>query len=82
MLKHDLIKKLILIIFGVVIGYFVFYSEDSNANLEYGDSGFPKNCRAIIYENYKQHTFEQLSAKDALDSIYRNCGENGYSWEK
>ncbi len=82
MLNIHLINKLTLILLGIIIGYFLFYSEDFNSDLKYNESGLPKNCRAIVYENYKQYTFEQLPAKDALDSIYRNCGENGYSWEK
>lgn len=52
-----------------------------NSKLIYGKTGLPKNCRAIIkadIDSYKKGVF---SAEDALDSINRNCGEFGYSWE-
>ncbi|HUT22198.1 MAG TPA: hypothetical protein VMX18_02175 [Candidatus Bipolaricaulota bacterium] len=67
---------------GIIIGYFIFHKEDSNANLEYGQTGAPKNCKAIIYENYFAYKIsEKITAEDALTSIYRNCGENGPAWE-
>ena len=55
---------------------------DPNKSPVYGDSGAPKNCRAIVHENYKQYFFKEVSAEDALASINRNCGGNGSSWEK
>jgi hypothetical protein len=77
-------KKVLKVIIVVALLIGVFYLGksfgDPNTKLEYGSTGSPKNCRAIIYENYKGYTFDHYSAKEALDSIYRNCGENGYSW--
>jgi hypothetical protein len=67
------------IIFGVVIGYLIF-GVDPNAKLKYGDTGMPKNCRAIIKDNYEGWYLKNYSAEEALDSINRNCGESGYSW--
>jgi hypothetical protein len=64
----------------------------NNTRLIYGDSGFPKNCRAIIKENIDdwnalktgQHDIQEILsvATGALDSIDRNCGEFGYSWDR
>lgn len=64
---------------GLVIGL-ITKGGDPNSELVYGDTGFPKNCRAIIHENIQGVYFEQYSAEDALGSIERNCGQNGYSW--
>lgn len=55
---------------------------DPNAKPTYGDSGAPKNCRAIIQANIEGWRSQQYSAEDALASIERNCGANGYSWEE
>lgn len=76
-------KKLSLIIavlLGILIGYFVFHKEDSNSKLIYGDTGLPRNCRAIIKENYEGWYLKKFTAEEALGSINRNCGEFGYSW--
>ena len=54
---------------------------DYNSSLMYGNSGSPKNCRAIITENIKAYKNNEFSADDIMASIYRNCGANGYSWE-
>lgn len=67
---------------GVFIGYLAFYTNDPNAKLEYGDTGAPKNCRAIIKENVDSYKLGKYSAEDVLSSIDRNCGEFGYSWEE
>jgi hypothetical protein len=69
---------LITLILGVFIGKTL--QSDSNAKLEYGDSGLPKNCRTIIYENYKGYTSKDYTAEDVVESINRNCGKDGYSW--
>ena len=53
---------------------------DKNTAPIYGDSGLPKNCRAIISENIRGWRSGIYSAEDALESIDRNCGEQGYSW--
>jgi hypothetical protein len=53
---------------------------DSNAKPTYGDTGLPKNCRAIIQANVDGWRSGKWSAENALDSIERNCGAQGYSW--
>lgn len=53
---------------------------DPNSKLEYGETGLPKNCRAIIKENIEAWRNNQYSAEEVLTSIDRNCGEYGYSW--
>ena len=65
---------------GFLIGYFVFHSEDTNSKLIYGNTGLPKNCRAIVKENYEGWYLKEYTAEEALDSINRNCGEFGFSW--
>lgn len=74
------ISLIIAVLFGFFIGYFIFYSEDLNSKLIYGTTGFPKNCRAIIKANYEGWYLKEFTAEEALDSINRNCGEFGYSW--
>ena len=54
--------------------------SDNNAKPVYGDTGLPKNCRAIIATNIQAWRNAQYSAEDVLESIDRNCGINGYSW--
>lgn len=67
-------------------------SEDYNSKPLYGDSGLPKNCRAIVQANidmYKQVAYSDSSyeqklraADDAMQSLERNCGSHGKSWEE
>ena len=67
-------------------------SEDYNSKAIYGDTGLPKNCRAIVQANidmYKQVAYSDSSyaqklraADDAMQSLERNCGSNGKSWEE
>ena len=53
---------------------------DGNASLSYGDTGQPKNCRAIIKDNVDQYKAKKYSSDDIIASIERNCGANGHSW--
>lgn len=53
---------------------------DPNAKLKYGDSGFPKNCRALIKANIDGWRSGAYSPTEALESIDRNCGEYGSTW--
>lgn len=53
---------------------------DSNSKPTYGDTGLPKNCRAIIQANIDGWRAGQYSCADAMASIERDCGANGYSW--
>jgi len=57
-------------------------NKDSNSSLIYGESGLPKNCRAIITSNINGYKNKSYTADEALNSIERNCGEFGYSWGK
>lgn len=62
-----------------------------NSKPTYGDSGLPKNCRAIIQTNIDEYRKIRSSNEDiaqqleningVFDSLERNCGSNGYSWE-
>lgn len=56
--------------------------RDGNSSLEYGESGFPKNCRALIKANIDGWHSGEFKAEDALSSIDRNCGEFGITWGK
>jgi len=73
-------KMIIALLFGFLAGYFIFNNEDTNSKLMYGETGLPKNCRAIVKANYEGWYLKEYSAEDALDSINRNCGEFGLSW--
>lgn len=53
---------------------------DPNAKPTYGDTGLPKNCRAIIQANVDGWRERRFTADGALNSIERNCGMHGYSW--
>lgn len=71
------------LIAGLMFGYFSFYEEDSNAKREYGASGLPSNCRALIYEiEADYYLYEEHSHEDLLQSLFRNCGETGHLWKE
>lgn len=55
--------------------------SDRNAEPTYGETGLPKNCRAIIAANIAGWKSGAYTPEEALGSIDRNCGENGYSWQ-
>lgn len=78
-------KLFLKILFYLFLLIFVFQlgksNGDPNKEKVYGDSGFPKNCRAIIYENQKGYYQEIYTSDEALDSILRNCGDSGEAWE-
>lgn len=67
-------------------------NDDYNSKAIYGDTGLPKNCRAIVQANidmYKQVAYSDSSyehklraADDAMQSLERNCGSHGKSWEE
>lgn len=78
----NILKPALYLILGILIGIFLSpSSEDPNSKLIYGDSGLPKNCRAIIATNIAAYQDSEYSAEDILESIDRNCGKNGYSWD-
>lgn len=56
--------------------------ELSNKELMYGESGLPKNCRAIIAANIEGWQSGVFTAPEAFGSIDRNCGRFGYAWEQ
>jgi len=64
------------------LGTLLIFACDPNSEPKYGDTGLPKNCRAIIQANVDGWRLNQYSAEDALASIERNCGANGYSWSE
>ena len=53
---------------------------DPNAKPTYGDTGLPKNCRAIIQANVDSWRAGEYPADEVMASIERNCGEQGHSW--
>lgn len=53
---------------------------DPNSKPTYGDTGLPKNCRAIVQANIDGYRSGQYTAGEAMGSLERNCGANGYSW--
>ena len=67
----------ILIILAYILGT---KNGDPNKSLVYGDTGLPRNCRAIITGNINGWKYNEYTAEEALDSIERNCGAQGYSW--
>jgi hypothetical protein len=74
------VKAIVVFVIGFTLGLFMSNESDPNSELVYGDTGFPKNCRAIIHENIVGHRSGEFTAEAVLGSIERNCGENGYSW--
>lgn len=53
-----------------------------NQEVRYGDTGLPVNCRALIADNIAGYQNDVYTADDALGSINRNCGINGYIWSE
>lgn len=74
-------NKIIFILILLIISFYIGKSNgDPNDSMVYGDTGLPKNCRAIIDANVKGWYDGIYSPSEALGSIDRNCGANGYSW--
>ena len=69
----------ILIIFGLTV--ILSGCEKPNSKPTYGDTGLPKNCRAIVQNSIDEWRKGNYSTKDTMDSLERNCGASGYSWE-
>jgi hypothetical protein len=53
---------------------------DPNSKPTYGDTGLPKNCRAIVQANIDGYRSKRYAADEVMASLERNCGANGYSW--
>lgn len=76
-------NNLLLFIVIAVISFFVGYHFGiGNQSSKYGDTGFPKNCRALISDNLSGFATGKYTAEEALYSIDRNCGPNGYIWDE
>ncbi len=73
--------KRILLIFSLTI-LLSACSGDPNEKPIYGETGLPKNCRAIVQANVDAWRSKQYSTKEIMNSLERNCGANGYSWGK
>lgn len=52
-----------------------------NSKPTYGETGLPKNCRAIIQNAIDEWRAGNYGAEETMNSLERNCGANGYSWE-
>lgn len=75
----------------IFLSLFLTACDKPNSKPTYGDSGLPKNCRAIIKANVEAYQEVRTSQKDygyqleeidgIFSSIDRNCGEFGWSWE-
>jgi len=78
------INLLILITFTILTFLIGRYSDGGlgNQELRYGDTGLPKNCRALITANIKGFYDEIYSADEAINSIDRNCGRYGHIWNE
>lgn len=69
----------------------LFGCSKPNSKPTYGETGLPKNCRAIIQANVDEYrkirnsdnnfVVQMIEIKGVFDSIERNCGANGSSWE-
>lgn len=74
-----------------LIAFILLGCSKPNSKAEYGETGLPKNCRAIIQTNINEYKKIISSGEDyesqifdidgVMKSIERNCGEYGYSWE-
>ena len=67
--------KIIIVLCGLTL-----LGCDSNSKPMYGDTGLPKNCRALIQANIDGWKSGKYSCDDAMDSMERNCGTYGYIW--
>lgn len=65
----------------VLLGLSACRPDSNRDGPTFGNSGLPKNCRAIITANIEGWRERRFTAEEALGSIDRNCGRNGYSWD-
>lgn len=76
-------KSLFIILLAIIISYLIGYHFGiGNQEAKYGDSGSPKNCRALISDNLKGVFYNVYTASEALNSIERNCGPSGLIWSE
>ena len=65
--------------------------EKPNSKPTFGETGLPRNCRAVVQaqvdgireirDSNKDYALQLLKIDEYVDSIERNCGSNGFSWE-
>ncbi len=81
MLRSHL-KTVILAIIATAIGFAIGRetAPDPNAVPTFGNSGLPKNCRAIIETSIREWEGKVYDAEAAMNGIRRNCGRYGKSW--
>lgn len=74
-------KEIILIVALVVFGVWVKTGDKPNSKPTYGDTGLPKNCRAIIKTIVDE--YQQINAENT-EFFIKNADENHYDdlWEK
>ncbi|MCR5865217.1 hypothetical protein [Aquincola sp. J276] len=53
---------------------------DPNDRPRLGDTGLPKNCRAIVQANVDAYRAKTYPPDAIMASLERNCGAGGYSW--
>lgn len=76
-------KNILLLLIIALVSYAMgFHFGKGNQTLRYGDTGLPKNCRALIADNINGVSSGEFSYLDALNSIDRNCGINGFIWNE
>jgi hypothetical protein len=67
---------------GIAILHSLGYAyKDRNADLKYGKTGLPANCRALIKANVDGFEAKEYNLYEAFYSIDRNCGANGELWD-
>ena len=72
-------KKVVFALLGAVM---LSGCDDSNSKPTYGESGLPKNCRAIVQNAIDEWRKGNYSTEDTMSSLERNCGANGHSWKQ
>jgi hypothetical protein len=77
-----MIKKLFYLLGLVTVFFLGYHFGIGNQTSKYGDTGYPKNCRALITENLKGYSYGTYTAEETLNSIERNCGASGLIWNE
>lgn len=77
--NRNIIFFLIIAMISFLTGY---HFGIGNQSLKYGDTGLPKNCRALITDNIEGYSIGTYSAEETIYSIARNCGPDGYIWNE
>lgn len=65
-------KEIILIVALVVFGVWVKTGDKPNSKPTYGDTGLPKNCRAIVKENIREYQKIQYQTIDYEQTTSNN----------